>query len=494
MVIIALLLLAASAVIAQDADRPLDPTATPDHGIVAGGVGFQPDPFRVERVAGGGDIDAFARNLGTDCVGSITVEPSFRFHALTSFPTLRFLFISDAVTWDASLIIRDPQGKFHCNNDSYGLHNPTVEIDSAAAGDYNVWVGSLSDAITGDLYVTTRTDVTPGSTGVNIPPSPTPSPTSAPTATPIPASALNPTLYPIFGTENLTAGFLPDPYFRVLNAGGALNVPDSAQSSDCVGFATAPPSFRVNWTGVSTRLEFLFKPVNAQQDAALIVQDPSGAWNCNSDFAYSYNEPQVNFINPAQGTYNVWVSDETAPSDLILGQLYVTEKQWSPETIPSGLTEATTNPITGLTPGASAFSFDANAPDPAPLVGIVGGGAVDIGSQNKDCPGAYPAQPSFAFMLPQATPYLRVFFISDEPKADAALIVRMPDGSFYCNDDSFNSKQPTVDVIGNTSTGSVSVWVGAFKAGDSIPGTLYLTRGGANPLDPTRPAPVIVGQ
>ena len=110
--------------------------------------------------------------------------------------------------------------------------------------------------------------------------------------------------------------------------------------------------------------------------------------------------------------------------------------------------------------------------------------------QNKACPGAYEAQPSFGFILPQPTPFLRIFFVSTDPKADAALIVRMPDGTWYCADDSLNSKQPILDVIGNLSTGGVSVWVGSFDATITIPGTLYLTRGGANPRDPTRAPPI----
>jgi hypothetical protein len=69
----------------------------------------------------------------------------------------------------------------------------------------------------------------------------------------------------------------------------------------------------------------------------------------------------------------------------------------------------------------------------------------------------------------------------------------MPDGTWYCADDSQNSKAPVVDIIGNLSTGGVSVWAGRFNAGDPIPGTLYITRGSAGPRDPTRPAPVLVG-
>src|SRR5262249_10313173 len=137
---------------------------------------------------------------------------------------------------------------------------------------------------------------------------------------------------------------------------------------------------------------------------------------------------------------------------------------------------------------------DASAPDPYVIPSSLGGGEIDVGEKDKACPGSYEALPSFGFLLPQPTVYLRIFFVADDPKADAALIVRMPDGTWYCDDDSLRSKQPIVDVIGNFSTGGVSVWIGSFTPGESIPGTLYLTRGSANPLDPTRPAPVIVGQ
>ena len=488
--IIVIIFLLAVSVSAQD--RALDPTAVPDHGIAAGGTGFQPDPFRIEKVAGGGEVDASQRNLGTDCSGHITVQPAFRFKALNGFGVLRFIFVADAVTADGSLIVLDPQGNFHCNNDSYGVRNPTVEIDRAMAGDYNVWVGALTERVSGDLYVTTHADVTPGSMGLNIPRT-TPAPTTEPTATPIPPDVLNPTLFSTYGAESLAAGFLPDPYYRVLAAGGPLDVEKLGLGDDCAGYASSAPSFRVNWSDQSTRLRFLFAPLDDNLDSALVVQGPDGTWVCNRDFAGGYNRPQAEFINPLEGAYNVWVSDETTPNEPILGALYVTEKQWSPETVPPAGTQPT-DPVAGLTPATSAFAFDAAAPDPYAIPGSLGGGEVNVGATDKACPGSYSALPSFGFLLPQPTAYLRIFFVATDPKADATLIVRMPDGTWYCDDDSLNSKQPILDVIGNLSTGGVSVWVGSFNADDTIPGTLYLTRGGANPLDPTRPPPITVSQ
>ncbi|MEP7291089.1 MAG: hypothetical protein ABI835_04870 [Chloroflexota bacterium] len=470
-------------------EQALDPNANPEYGIAAGAVGFRPDPFRVQAMFGGGEINANTRNLSDDCFGQIGVAPNFRFTALSDFEALRFLFIADAVTADASLIIRDPAGDYHCNNDSSGVRHPMVTFAPAAQGDYNVWVGSLSDRVFGDLYLTTQLEITAGSTGLVIPRA-TPTAPMTPTPTTIPANALNYTLPATYGSETLTAGFLPDPYWSAVIGGGGLNVEGLPLGEACAGYTSAAPTFTLNWAGISTRLRFLFAEIDPTQDAALIVRAPDGGWQCNRDFAGGYTRPQVEFINPPEGTYHVWVSSEDTSDVGVMGVVYATEKMFSPETVVAAGTQATT-PIDGLVAQASAFVFDSAARDPYAIPGSLGGGGLDIGEQNPDCPGAYTVLPSFGFVLPDPTLHLRVFFAQDDPRADAALIVRMPDGTWYCNDDSFNGKQPTVDVIGNFSTGEVSVWVGSFAPEESIPGTLYLTRGSANPIDPTRSAPVI---
>lgn len=477
-----------------EVEQPLDPNAVPDYGTAAGAVGFAPDPFRVLGVSGGGTVDAVHRNLGTDCAGHINLQPDFRFSALSPFDALRFIFVADVVNANATLIVRDPQGNFTCNNDSFGVRHPTVTISNAPQGDYNVWVGALTDRVFGDLYVTTRQDVTPTSTGLLVP-RPTATPFVAPTPTPIPADALNYLLPPNFGTDSLSAGFLPDPYWRVVIGGGSLPVASALRRTDeaCGGYTTTEPAFAVNWSGVSTRLSFLFAALNDERDPALAVRDPQGNWTCNRDFAGGYTRPQVAFVNPIPGTYTVWVSDELEPNRQLLGVIYVTEKTFSPETVTVAGTRETT-PLNGLTPSASAFVFDTAAPDPYAIPGSLGGGSLNMGEQNPDCPGAFTEHPSFGFSLPTATLHLRAFFVTEQPNADASLILRMPDGRWYCNDDSFNGRQPTIDVIGNFSTGEVSIWVGSYDPEESLPGTLYITRGSANPRDPLRPPPESVLQ
>lgn len=494
-VICLLLLLFAGSTAAQEDvastqdEMPLDPNAVPDHGIAAGAVGFSPDPFRVQSITGGGEINAVSRNLGTDCFGMIKVQPDFRFTALGEFEALRFVFVADTVTSDASLIIRDANGNYWCNNNSYGVFHPTITIAPAPAGDYNVWVGSLSTRVMGDLYVTTRLDVTPSSTGLVVP-RPTAVIPGIPTPTPIPPGMLNFTVPPRFGTETLTAGFLPDPYWIALFGGGSLNVETMGLGSDCAGFTGSIPALTLNWSGVSTRLRFLFAETIAGSNPALIVRDPNGIWSCNRDFAGWITRPQVEFINPAVGAYHIWVSNELAADAAVVGLLYVTEKTYTPDAVGTAGTERTA-PLSDLIPSASAFVFDANAPDPYAVPGSLGGGELNVGELNPDCPGYYTHMPSFGFTMPEPTLHLRAFFVQENDREDTALIVRMPDGTWYCNDDSYNGRQPTVDVIGNYSIGVVSIWVGSYDEGESIPGTIYITRGSANLRDPLRPPPLV---
>ena len=45
---------------------------------------------------------------------------------------------------DTTLVIRTPDGRFLCNDDTYGL-NPSVEQPSWPLGRYMVWVGSYRE-------------------------------------------------------------------------------------------------------------------------------------------------------------------------------------------------------------------------------------------------------------------------------------------------------------------------------------------------------------
>ncbi|MBN1963080.1 MAG: SH3 domain-containing protein [Anaerolineae bacterium] len=132
------------------------------------------------------------------------------------------------------------------------------------------------------------------------------------------APTLNPSGSPNYGTANLAAGFLPDPYTVGVTSGGSVDV--SYLGGSCQGWATANPDFRVEWSGVSSRLRFYFL---SGGDTTLVVRAPGGSWYCDDDSA-GYPNPRININNPPEGRYNIWVASYSQ-SEFHGGTLNVTE-------------------------------------------------------------------------------------------------------------------------------------------------------------------------
>ncbi len=494
----------------MQAQTVLQPDGEPEFGFVALQPGFAPDPLRVPAMTGGGDIDAVNRQLGPDCAGFITATPDVRLALDGALPLLRLIFIADAITTDTTLIARAPDGTFWCNNNANGLFNPMVSIGRAAAGDYAVWVGGFTpDApVFGELFITTREDARPGSTGLVLPVAttvPTTVPQGMMTPTPQPGTYLDPALPPAHADVTLAHGFLPDPFWTVVIGGGELAVPpldsNNPANTRCAGFVTSEPDMRLAWSGESPGLRFHLLPSDDTLDAALVVHTPDGRWLCNDDFAPGgYTDPSVEVLDPPEGVYTVWSANESSYGTRFTGALFATEINSTPETVRKPGTPALAN-VAGLDPYApsSPITFDQNAPDPLALAAPLGfaPGTVDLAALNPPAEGQHaPACVGYTTTAPTLTvdltfpyPYLRVFFVGAEG-TDPMLVLRMPDGRWFCTDDSYNSKNPTVDVLGPPVSGVAQIWVGSFAPEEAgIAGTLYLTRGSATPVNPGTSAP-----
>jgi serine protease Do len=491
------------------AQSVLQPGAEPEFGIVSIAPGFAPDPLRVPAMTGGGDIDAVNRQLGPDCAGFITAAPDVRLTVSAELPLLRLIFIADAITTDTTLIVRAPDGAFWCNNNSSGLFNPMVSISAAAPGDYAVWVGGFTPDVPvfGELFVTARDDARPGSTGLVLPVAttvPTPVPAGLMTPTPLPGTFLDPSRTPAHADVALAHGFLPDPFWTVVIGGGELAAPPldtgNPATSQCAGYVTSEPDMRLNWAGVSPGLRFHLLPSDEFTDAALIVHTPDGRWLCNTTFAPGYTDPSVVIDDPAEGVYTVWAANQSTYGARFTAALFATEINSTPETVRRPGTPALTT-IAGLDPFAPSnpVIFGQNTPDPLALSAPLGfpAGAVDVAALNPPaegqrapaCNGFVPAAPTLTVDLSFPYPYLRVFFVGAEG-SDPVLILRLPDGRWFCNDDSYNGKNPTIDVLGPPVSGVAQVWVGSYSAQDEgIVGTVYFTRGSATPVSPGASTP-----
>jgi hypothetical protein len=132
---------------------------------------------------------------------------------------------------------------------------------------------------------------------------------------------------PNYGGVELYPGFDPDPYTVDIVSGGAVDVATLGIGSDCSGYATTAPDFRVVLDGDSEMVRIFFVPDDPGHDATLIVSDPDGDWLCNDD--YSGWDPMV-VVEPAEaGTYDIWVGSYST-DELILGTLYITELDYEP--------------------------------------------------------------------------------------------------------------------------------------------------------------------
>lgn len=131
--------------------------ARANFGIQRINAGFMPDPHTV-NVRSGGSLAVAPMNLGPSCRGHATAQPDYIVQYNGQSPTgiLRFYFRANQSGQDATLIINDPQGNWHCDDDGGGNLNPMVTFNRPSAGQYDIWVGSYSDGdyIDGRLSVT----------------------------------------------------------------------------------------------------------------------------------------------------------------------------------------------------------------------------------------------------------------------------------------------------------------------------------------------------
>jgi hypothetical protein len=253
--------------------------------------------------------------LGTACKGWASTKPDVIVKATAAFTKLR-LYVRSA--GDTTLIVRDPAGGWHCNDDMDG-RDPEVTIDGAVKGTYRVWVGKYGEVmdnnVAASLYITERARVTAPTTGA-------------------PAAPASPVLRLVIdgakahaGMRALTAGFAPDPLDMVVQAGGRVSIGALQLGSACKGWASIDPDVILDFTSTS---QYLRVSVTSPADTALIVLDPRGRWQCNDD-ANGLN-PEVVVTDAPTGRYRIWVAKiGTAPAlegaDFVRSTLSITERR-----------------------------------------------------------------------------------------------------------------------------------------------------------------------
>ncbi len=271
-----------------------DLSLAPTFGTVALDAGFVPDPHTVQ-VASGGPVDA--SGVGAACFGFVSEAPDLRLQYGSAGGYLQIGFVAD-VGLDPVLVVNDPSGAWHCNDDFFGL-DPAVEFPTSASGQYDIWVGTLDPGqiVSGTVNITEISQTTPPPT--------------------VPDSSLP----PIHGTVFLDAGFVPDPHVVGVASGGFADV--AGLGVGCSGFTSEAPDLRLQYGTAGGYLRIGFVAATGA-DALLVVNDPLGGWHCNDDFFGL--DPAVEFPGPAAGQYDIWVAT-FGPGDVVTGDLTITEIQ-----------------------------------------------------------------------------------------------------------------------------------------------------------------------
>lgn len=268
-----------------------------------------------------------------------------------------------------------------------------------------------------------------------------------------------------FGSVTLAPGFSPDPRTVSVLSGGTLSVGEMELGSGCVGFATTQPDYIVNLSSEADRLRFF---VEGDGDTGLVVHGPAGSWACNDD--HTGLDPLVTVQGALAGQYDVWVTSYSG-EDHVPSTLHVTELDLQPGS-------SSTSTANDLAIGGDAANFGqvtlapGFSPDPY-SVSIRSGGTLDIGAMElgPGCLGSGTFQPDFILQYAGDGDMLRLYV---DGNGDTGLVVNAPDGSWHCNDDSYDGLDPTVTFQGAES-GQYDVWVTSYSEGENVDGTLSIT-------------------
>jgi hypothetical protein len=128
----------------------------------------------------------------------------------------------------------------------------------------------------------------------------------------------NPT---VFGSANIPANFMPDPWVRNVTAGGTVSL--QGCGFNWPGYVVSRPDFRFQYSGVSPTGQLTIAiEARSNVDTILLVNAPDGTWHYNDD--YRGTNSAITFFNPLPGQYDIWTGSYNLSSNNP-AQLVVTE-------------------------------------------------------------------------------------------------------------------------------------------------------------------------
>ena len=291
----------------------------PYTGTVTLSAGFSGDPHTIDVRPGGTVANPIE---GVGCSGYIGMRPDVVLDYAAG--DLLDLTVSVASETDVSLVVRTPDGRYLCDDDSGVVYNPLLTIEDPPAGTYRIWAGVFASS---DEYVDGVVGfselgraATVGDDSATPPPAGVASGLGGAGGTATASGTVEGwDGEPYFGTAVLRAGFTDDPHLITVRAGGSQ--PNPLDGVGCQGSIGFSPDAVVRYTAGSLPLTF---SASAGQDLSLVVRTPSGRYYCDDDSGEGLN-PRLDFEEPESGDYRVWVGTYTEGGAMVDGQLGVSE-------------------------------------------------------------------------------------------------------------------------------------------------------------------------
>ncbi|MDC3959966.1 hypothetical protein [Polyangium jinanense] len=130
----------------------------------------------------------------------------------------------------------------------------------------------------------------------------------------------------------------------------------------------------------------------------------------------------------------------------------------------------TLNPREGETTLRAGFSGDPF------LVIVTAGGSNNVSSVRSGCEGFVADAPDYRVRREGVSTLLRFYVTSGE---DTTLLISDPSGQWYCSDDSYGTRNPTID-LSNAPEGRYDIWVGTRWPDRSAQAVLSVTEAESN--------------
>lgn len=253
---------------------------------------------------------------------------------------------------------------------------------------------------------------------------------------------------PTYETIRLSGGFSPDPYTIPIMSGGLTDARDLG--GECRGYIASRPDVRLHFNPGSLPL---YISATSEADTTLVINGPDGRWYCDDDSGDGLN-PAWGFENPQLGQYDIWVGTYSGATNHE-AEIHISELgHGAGSTQPISVRPVPDNPDAIYQTVRLSAGF---SPDPY-LVRLSSGGSRDASNISSACRGYIANSPDVTLDYTSGTFPL---YLSVDSMADTTLVVQAPNGQYYCDDDSGEGLNPSVQ-FQTPLSGNYRIWVGTY--------------------------------